>query len=330
MKRPECICFGSIILDYRRRVEKSPGREKRSLQLVRGTGSFKIGGISILSIALKRMGCSIAVVGLVGRDIPGYGIKAYLKEKYEINTEAIRFIDYSTSHSFIKLTDDERYIQHDIGANRFLKPDVSNISFIRKRKPALVAIGYSGLLPLLDRDKGAAMAEFIAALKSDGIKTALDTHTLSKNYSALVKPLKIADIFFCNAEEGRHISGENKPENMLNHIVDRFGKDDDSFRVAGITLPNGVYIAYGKKDRFHAGFVESRWHTNQPRDLTGAGDAFRAGFYMYLMNNMKSFDVGNFDWQKAGRLGNYTAAVMVKNGFSGIKNYKTMFKRSTP
>ena len=99
---------------------------------------------------------------------------------------------------------------------------------------------------------------------------------------------------------------------MLGSIANSYLKDnDDRYRVFGITLSHGVYILYGRKGVFDKGFVKSLWHTNKPKDLTGAGDAFRAGFYAYLMKNIMPFDKGAFDWRRAGMLGNLTAAVMV-------------------
>ena len=199
MKNLDCICFGSIILDCRKKL-KNQDTTSNPLKLTDDPINFRIGGISILAITLKCMGFSVAVAGQVGRDIIGYGIKTCLREKYEINTEGIRFTHYPTSYSIINLTDKERYIQHNIGANAFLGADREVISFIKKNNPVLIAIGYSGLLPELDSDNGTKMAELITELKSEEIKTALDTHTMNKNYSMLDKPLRDADVFFCNEE----------------------------------------------------------------------------------------------------------------------------------
>lgn len=328
MKNLDCVCFGSIVLDYRRRLTRDQNISS-SLQLTNEPINLRIGGISILAIALKRMGFNTAVVGQVGKDIIGYGIKTYLREKYEINTEEIRLTAYSTSHSIINLTDEERYIEHNIGASAFLEADERIMLFINKTKPTLVTIGYSGLLPKMDCNNGAKMAKFIDVLKSKGIKTALDTHTMDKDYSMLKEPLRNIDIFFCNTEEAKNISKEETPENMLTHIVSSYLKDNAAkYRVLGITLPNGVYIAYGKNGVWDKGFIESPWYTDRPQDLTGAGDAFRAGFYAYLIRNIQSFDEGTFEWQRAGMLGNFTAAIMVTEGFSGIKNYAEMLERS--
>ena len=146
----------------------------------------------------------------------------------------------------------------------------------------------------------------------------------------LIKPLRGADIFFCNSEEGKHVSGENNPADMLDYITKSYLEINDiRYRLFGVTLPNGVYVAYGKKEIFNKGFVKSPWYSDKPKDLTGAGDALRAGFYAYLIRNLESFEKGTFDWHKAAMLGNLTAAVMINEGFSGIKSYIEMLNRSS-
>jgi len=329
VKQLDCICFGTITLDYRKELTGNRDIPSEPLQLTDEPINFRIGGISILATALTCMGFNTAVAGQAGKDIAGYGLKAYLREKYNINTECLKLTDNATSYSIIHLSPEERYIQHNIGANAFLEPDKDFMAFLKKNKPVLVAIGYSGLLPELDHDHGTKMAELITALKSEGIMTILDTHTMNDDYSMLDKPLKCADIFFCNAEEGSRISGRKNPESMLQHITRAYSANNGKqYRIFGITLPNGVYIAYGRNVSWDKGFVESAWYTENPKDLTGAGDAFRAGFCAHLISNATSFKKGTFDWRKAGMLGNLIAAVMITEGYGGIKNYGSMLARS--
>jgi sugar/nucleoside kinase (ribokinase family) len=75
------------------------------------------------------------------------------------------------------------------------------------------------------------------------------------------------------------------------------------------------------------GFVSSPWHTTHPADLTGAGDAFRAGLYSYLIRNRAAFVDGGFDWKLAGRLANLTAATAVTDGLEGVGTYPAMMRR---
>ncbi len=326
MNSLDCICFGSIILDYRKRLTSQKEKiDNQPLELVYDKLDFTIGGISILAIVLSRMGFKVAVAGQAGKDIPGYGIKTFLENNHGVNTEAVRLIDEPTSHSIINLTSTERYIKHNIGANMTLDWDDATMAFIRKTKPALLTVGYAGLLPEMDRDNGEKIADLFASVKKSGVKTALDTHTMNDDYSMLVKPLRRTDIFFCNATEGKQISGRNNPREMLMAIIESFPADDaDKYRIMGITLPDGVYIAYGNINGYNSGFVPSPWHTEKPHDLTGAGDAFRAGFYAYLIKNMSSFDNGTFTWQDAGMLGNLTASIMITQGYESIRQYPNM------
>ncbi len=329
MKKIDCLCFGSIVLDYRRKLSGDRKTESPPLQLTNKPIDFRIGGIPILAIILECMGFNTAVIGQVGKDIPGYGVKSFLGEKYGIDTEGIKFVQHPTSCSIINLTDQERYIQHNIGANAFLEADEKVLSLFDEKKPKITAIGYSGLLPAMDANNGIKMAEFIAALKAKGIKTALDTHTMRKDYSMLAKPLGIVDIFFCNEEEAKQISGKEKPDEIVDCLLaSNLEEKNSQYRVLGITYPNGTYICYGKQEKFVKGFVKSPWYSTKPKDLTGAGDAFRAGFYAYLLNNMQDFENGTFNWYRAGMLGNFTASVVVTKGYKDIDEYTIMLDRS--
>lgn len=327
MKKLDCICFGSIIADYRSR-SASRRKETMPLRLLdEKSGRFQIGGIPILAVVMGRMGFKVGLAGMVGRDIIGYGIKRYIDAECGIDTGGIQAINGATSYSLITLTRRERFIRHYAGANAFLTANKNVITYIENKRPVLTAIGYSGLLPRMDDNHGEKMAEFIKTLDGMGILAALDTHTMKNDYAMLDKPLKRADVFFCNEREAENISCRKGTEEMADNLARLHFSAADKYRFLGITLPSGVYLIYGRGNNRQGGFVKSRWYTANPVDLTGAGDAFRAGIYGYIIKNKKAFDTGVFDWRKAGMLGNFTAGVMVTEGMAGIGNYTAMCGR---
>lgn len=322
----DCICFGSIIADYRSR-STSRRKETMPLRLLdEQSGRFQIGGIPILAVVMRRMGFKVGLAGLVGRDIIGYGIKQYLDLECGIDTGGIQAINCATSYSLITLTCQERFIRHYAGANVFLTADKKIVAYIERKNPGLVAVGYSGLLPRMDANHGAKMAEFIKRLAGLGIKAALDTHTIKDNYAMLARPLQLADVFFCNEQEARDIFGGKSPAQTIANMARACFSAGARHRLMGVTMPRGVYLAYGNEKNRQTGLVKSPWHTANPVDLTGAGDSFRAGVYACIIRNKKAFETGAFDWQKAGMLGNYVAGVAVTKGFAGIRDYPAICK----
>ena len=70
----DCLCFGSIIVDQRKRLSVDRGlASDQPLKIVENPTQFVPGGVTILAIAMARLGLRAALMGQVGRDIPGYG-----------------------------------------------------------------------------------------------------------------------------------------------------------------------------------------------------------------------------------------------------------------
>jgi sugar/nucleoside kinase (ribokinase family) len=328
VKRLDCVCFGSMVFDFRTRMRLEGRARAAPLRILAGPEDrFLAGGVPILAMAMAGMGLGVAVMGRVGRDPAGYGLVGYLNREHGIDTEGVRFSEEATGYSVIRCTRRERHILHYRGANATCVPDRGMISLIRSRRPGMVAVGYAGLLPAMDANGGALMARFLSKIRSMGILTALDTHTVGKRYPMLRRPLRAVDVFVCNAEEARWISGEMVLERMLRRIcVDHPPADREACRLFGVTVPNGAYLAYGVGTDMETGFVASPWHTPRPLDLTGAGDAFRAGLYSFLIRNKRAFMDGSLDWKRAGLLANRTAATAVTEGLEGVAAYPAMMK----
>lgn len=311
----DAICFGSITVDHRRPASAEGAVEP--LRIVEKAVDLYVGGIPILAMALKRMGLDVALMGCVGRDIAGYGLRAYLADEAGLNVDAVRTVDGPTSSSFIRLTGDQRYVDHTPGASAELLPGDSEIAFVAKHRPALMAIGYSGLLRKMDADGGRAMAEWMVAVQEQGAVVALDTHTVPP-YAVLEKPVPVADIFICNKEEGAGITGlsAGRPDEILSAMWSRFRAADASrYRLLGLAMPEGAQLAYGRHGTFANEWVANRNHgTFTPTDLTGAGDNFRAGVYAEVMNQRPGFFAGRLDLSRAGQAGHKTACQYLKRG----------------
>ena len=309
----DAICFGSIIVDHRRAASAAGAGEP--LRIVEKAVDLHVGGIPILATALKRMGFDVALMGCVGRDIAGHGLRTYLADEAGLNVDAVRTIDAPTSSSFIRLTADQRYVDHTPGASAELLPGDPEVAFVGRYRPALMAIGYSGLLPRMDADGGRAMAEWIAAVQERGTIVALDTHPVPP-YAMLEKPVPVADVFICNKEEGAGITGlsAGRPDEIVSAMWSQFGAAHPSkYRLLGLAMPEGAQLAYGRGETFVNEWVPNReYGTFTPTDLTGAGDSFRAGLYAQVMSQRLGFVAGRLKLPRAGHAGHEAACQYLK------------------
>ena len=330
----DAICFGSIIVDHRRPMDASApadlsavaSAEAEPIRIVDRAVNLHVGGIGILASALKRLGLEVGLMGLVGRDIAGCGLTSYLAGEIGLNVEAVRAIDAPTSSSFIRLTAEQRYVEHTPGASAELDPGEAELAFIDAHKPKLMAIGYCGLLPALDADGGAKMADWIAAVRSRGVIVALDTHSVPP-YAMLAGPVPAADIFICNREESLGITGMGGqvPHDVLAVIWHKFPADDPARpRLLGVAMPEGVQLAYGAGADFaETWVVNPHYGTFEPTDLTGAGDCFRAGVYAEVLAqgsacarataDRSAFAAGRLDLAAVGLAGHDAACEFLKS-----------------
>jgi sugar/nucleoside kinase (ribokinase family) len=306
----DVLCFGSIVVDHRR-TQTAAASDRAPLSIVDRAVHLRVGGIPILAVALKQAGYDVGLMGCVGRDIAGYGLRSYLADEVGLNVDAVRFTEAPTSSSLIHLTPRQRYIQHTPGANALLLPTDEDRAFLAGHRPRLMAVGYSGILPRLDADGGREMAAWIATAQAHGAVVGLDTHTVP-SFGMLEKPARACDLFFCNAEEAARITGVSaeRPADMLAAIGSGFPAADPSrHRLLGVSMPHGGQIAYGRGGRFHSEWVANpHFGAFAPADLTGAGDYFRSGVYACVLDHLDDFLSGRLDVVQAARRGHDAAA----------------------
>ena len=301
----DVLCVGSMIVDerFRESVEKEAARPP--LRLVAAAPRFVPGGMTIVARAMTSLGLKIGVIGRIGEDIPGWGLRALL-EGEGVNTQGLIRSAEPTGFSRIALSEEQRWIEHCIGANaKLCIDDIVAAPPLGDSGATLCAIGYAGLLPALDADGGQGMVELMRAARQDGMLTALDLHTMEgDSYPFLEKSLPEADIFLCNAEEAAGIAGtssENALESIWNRLTTGTGGRS---RLAGITLAEAPLVRYGTKHQYHTEQIVNPWFgTFEPKDLTGAGDCFRAGLYAEVLFEGESFRRGQLDLRRAVLMG---------------------------
>jgi len=306
----EVLCFGNIVADLRRPSEEAD-RGGEPLRIVDRPVELRVGGVAILAVALKRIGLAVGLMGAVGRDLTGYGLREYLRTEVGIEVQGVRVLEAPTSASFIRLSGGQRYVEHSLGASGQLSPDDGDLAIVKKSAPRLVATGYAGLLPRLDAECGERMAQWIESVQAMGALAALDTHTVPP-YHMLERPLRVVDVFICNREEGRGITGlpDAAPEEVVARLWKRFPhKDPGKPRLLGMTTADGVQLAYGRGDDVTTAWVRNpAFGILSPEDLTGAGDCFRAGVYAHLVQHAAEWGRGQLDLHRLGSWGHAVAA----------------------
>ena len=324
----DILCSGIIVVDHRQVAEsRIPVTGRPPLRIVEKAVDLHFGGISILAVACRRMGLETGLMGCVGRDIAGYGLKSFLAQEQGVNVECVDYVDAPTSSSFIRLTPEQRFIEHTPGASTEWLPGKAELTFVAENKPILAAIGYAGLLPRLDAEGGKGMARWIAGLQSAGVIAALDTHT-APPYEMLKMPAGEADIFICNREEGFGITSLDnaQPHEILSEIWSKYPpRNPERPRLMGLTLPEGAQVAYGDGSGY-----TNRWITNprygniKPFDLTGAGDYFRAGLYAYTANHLSEFSSRKMDIQHAVACAQYVAGRFLEDKTEDLPEFETI------
>ena len=215
----------------------------------------------------------------MGTDIFGEAVERNL-QKSGVRTDALcRSSTHGTSKTVILpvIGEDRRYI-HTIGANADLT--VEDISVPLAMQAQVFALGGYCVLPSLDPQR---IAILLNNLRENGIRTMLDVVVpASSNHPTLddLRPiLPFIDVFMPNIEEAAILTGETDP-----------GKQAELFLHAGCNI---AIITRGEDGAL---LMSSQETLDAPAfpvevvDVSGAGDAFVAGFIVGLLEQWTMAD----------------------------------------
>ena len=278
MQPPSVICSGILVADlFVPPLERLP----RGGDLV-ATEDFLVqpGGCAAnTAISLAKLGVSVSVVGKVGKDLFGDAIERDLQTS-GVRTDALR---RSTTHGTSKtvilpvIGEDRRYI-HTIGANADFS--VEDISVPLAMQAQVFALGGYCVLPSLDPQR---IAMLLNNMKEKGIRTILDVVVPASNdhptLDDLMPILPFVDVFMPNIEEATILTGETDP-----------GKQAELFLHAGCNI---AIITRGKDGALLMSAHETLEVPAFPVevvDVSGAGDAFVAGFIVGLLEQWSFAD----------------------------------------
>jgi sugar/nucleoside kinase (ribokinase family) len=276
------VCAGILVADlFVPPLDRLPGAG----ELV-ATEDFLIqpGGCAAnTAIALAKLGVSVSVSGKVGNDSFGDAV-AHELQANGVQTGALRrSSSYNTSKTVILpvVGEDRRYI-HTIGANADFMVD--DIDLALAEQAQVFALGGYFVLPKLESLR---LIELLAGLRKRGVRTVLDiivpTSTHHPTLDNLRPILPHIDVFMPNSVEATMLTGETDPEKQ-----------------AELFLQAGCAIAIITRGRDGALLMSTQKTLEAPAvpvevvDVSGAGDAFAAGFIVGLLEQWTPEDALRF------------------------------------
>jgi sugar/nucleoside kinase (ribokinase family) len=245
---------------------------------------FQPGGCAAnTAISLAKLGVAVSVSGKVGNDSFGDAVARELQAN-GVQTDALsRSSSYPTSKTVILpvVGEDRRYI-HTIGANADFMVD--DIDLALAYQAQVFALGGYFVLPKLESLR---LSELLAGLRKRGVRTVLDiivpTSTHHPTLDDLRPILPHIDVFMPNSVEATMLTGETDPQKQ-----------------AELFLQAGCAIAIITRGRDGALLMNTQKTLEAPAvpvevvDVSGAGDAFAAGFIVGLLEQWAPEDALRF------------------------------------
>jgi sugar/nucleoside kinase (ribokinase family) len=278
MQPPSVVCAGILVADlFVPPLERLP---KGGDLVVTEDFLVQPGGCAAnTAISLTKLGVSVSVVGKVGKDLFGDAVERDLQYS-GVRTDALRRSStHGTSKTVILpvIGEDRRYI-HTIGANAdFTAGDIS-IPLVMQAQ--IFALGGYCVLPRLDPQR---IATLLNDMRENGVRTILDVVVpASPEHPTLddLRPiLPFIDVFMPNIEEATILTGKTDP-----------GKQAELFLHAGCNI---AIITRGEDGALLMSAHEKLEVPAFPVevvDVSGAGDAFVAGFIVGFLEQWSLAD----------------------------------------
>ena len=266
----------------------------------------------------------LSMLGCIGEDT--YGKKILNSFNFfNINTELLEKVEMNTSKCAVGIYKHERYFLSQMSASKHLSDN-----FVRNNwnkiisHDALLVEGYF-------LAENFNLAYNICKEFSDNgkyiILTLSDPNIIRQNREQVITIANMADMIVGNINEAKNLIQEEK-EIKLYEIDKLFNRIyallNNKTRIFIITVGrNGVFCSkYDSISGIQSNFQTYAYqiNSNEIRDFNGAGDAFLGGFLSLQMVN-KTFE-------DCCRLGNYVAAVVIKNYGCNFPNINNILVRN--
>lgn len=229
------------------------------------------GSVANSLVSFAQLGGSAGLIGAIGSDGYGHTFRTEIEKCGVILGSEPR--EGTTTGTCISLItpDSERTMRAHLGEAAKLDPERVNHKLIQDSEWLFVE-GF----PLLNGPEGrnAVRAAVDVALnaKTKVVVTCSEPIVIAIAGDDLKAALKGSSLLFANEEEAKALSGQNT-------ITDAFNSLSDTYPGVVVTAgPNGSYVSWNSKKSIFPAFNAT------PKDLTGAGDMFAAGF-LYGINH---------------------------------------------
>jgi sugar/nucleoside kinase (ribokinase family) len=278
MQPPSVVCAGILVADlFVPPLDRLP---KGGDLVVTEDFLIQPGGCAAnTAISLRKLGVSVSVIGKVGMDLFGDAVERDLQNNGVRTGALCRSSTQGTSKTVILpvIGEDRRYI-HTIGANADFT--VEDISVPLVMQAQVFALGGYCVLPRFDPQR---IATLLNTMRDNGVHTILDVVVpASTDHPTLddLRPiLPYIDVFMPNIEEATILTGETDP-----------GKQAELFLRAGCNI---AIITRGEDGALLMSAHETLKVPAFPVevvDVSGAGDAFVAGFIVGLLEQWSLAD----------------------------------------
>lgn len=236
-----------------------------------------------VSIDLRKLGLNegaVSSIGAIGNDIFGDFIEETLG-RHGVIAHLQKVPNVGTSKDLILVVrgEDRRY-HVDNGANQFLSPDYV-LSVVKEEKPVVFYAGGVGFTTILDEQ----LPGILKIVKGLGALTFVDpVAPYMHGWGFLIPAMKWTDIFHCNMDEAKQITGEENPHKACESFV-KMGAN-----MVIISLGDKGLIARTKKNMFKMPAFKV-----PVIDPSGAGDALCAGIISGFLQKTgyEPWDVAN-------------------------------------
>lgn len=252
---------------------------------------------------LVKLGLKVGVGGCVGKDLFG---RFMIDELTSAGLDTRGIVEDTTTNTSVTFamvsSDGRRRFLTNLGGNNVYSEKHIDLSLYKGARVLHVA----GVLLLASFD-GEPLGRVLSSAKKNGFITSLDTVFRNKTdcFDLLRPAFPYLDIFIPSIEEAEKISGKTNVREII-HFFNPF-----NIPIVGVKLgEKGCYLKRSKEEIFVPSFDV------EPVDVSGAGDAFFAGFiYAYLKG---------LDLETMGKYGNAVAACAIKaigctEGVTGIQ-----------
>jgi sugar/nucleoside kinase (ribokinase family) len=307
----DCVLCGSCVADILVRPVALDEPIGHSRLLAVDPIEVTTGGIvSNSGVAMARLGMKVAAFSYVGRD----AWASVIRRKYDeegIDTDRLLTHPTGATSTTVVLIDPsgERSFAHSVGAPVLMDGLLFHQHMDLFARSRMTVIGYYSLMPNLEPDLPAVLAE----IRRRGSMTVLDAAGDGGTIEPLDKILPHLDVYVPSRDEAMHQTGQSDPKK----IVDTF-RQCGAPGLLGVKLGSeGALLSPAAGEYIEVDLVPA---PGPVVDTTGAGDCFYAGLLTGLLKSMGPAD--------AGKLAAATGACCVtgKGATAGLRGWEETAK----